>query len=887
MTHVSSNGNWQPNTQSRDSGKQNLEAEVSHLQEKITELQWQRDGYYGELQHARNQLNEIHGSKMWRLWMLWITFRRTIPRIFRAPGWILRRLVSAPFVGLGLVLTMSWRLVRTIARAATSTLASVARLPWYLWLIGWSPTHRILASFRTPKPVEIDVTKPAASPLEATDRRPRVLIVSPYSAYPPNHGGATRSFNLFRNLSRNCDLYLLIFSRQGEDEIQRSGLEPYCKRVDFHRWEPTFDQDLWGKIPPGVRLFTSDRVSTKIRDLVLGHSIDLVQLEHTELGQYRECIPPGVPVIVSEIDIAFRTHSRRRALRFHERYRESRTFGSSRADLRRLFHWEVTMCRRVDQVHTMSSEDALFLARFMNDGLTRMRVIANGVDTAHFEGLTPFEQRHGVVFVGNFGHLPNVDALTYFITDIWPLIRLQEPACSLSIVGANVSERVTRFEAVPGVSIVGEVPDVRPEYHRHRVMVAPIRAGSGTRLKILEAFAAGIPVVSTTLGAEGIDAEHGTHLLLADEPIEFADATCRLLNDDTEAAGVAAKALGLVREHYDWHVSSNALVSAYHELIGPTPDPPEQSSMTSKCSSKGPTPEISIVIPTLNGGDDLRRCLAAIRAQKTQKPFEIICVDSGSTSDDVAMIVANDARLISIDKSNFNHGLTRDLGASRARGQYLVFLNQDAVPADENWLDTLLAPLTDQNTTTAAVQGAIAERPEPEHRFYWDSCGSRFYFTRESEQWISRYDGIGFSTVHCAIRKAVWERYPFGWSAIMEDKKWQREVVEADYQIVVAPEALVHHTHNYGLRSLTRRCRSEGYGWRALGETYDLSALVADMTSGPIFLDWLSGLRSRRVRSSAEFLFPWLRPLALYWGNRFSRDVALEVRPKTPMSSRS
>jgi len=842
------------------------------------------------MQHAHNQLREIHASKMWRLWMLWITFRRGVSRIFRAPVWVLRRLVSAPFVGLGLILTLLWRLVRTVARAIASAVTSVSRLPWYLWLIVWSSTQRIVTSLRRQKATDIDLPQPPASPLEATARRPRVLIVSPYSAYPPNHGGATRSFNLFRNLSRNCDLYLLIFSREGEDEIQRRGLEPYCKRIDFHRWEPTFDQDLWGKIPPGVRLFTSDRVSAKIRDLVLGHNIDLVQLEHTELGQYRECVPPGIPVIVSEIDIAFRTHARRRALRFHERYRESRTFGSSRADLRRLFHWEVTMCRGVDQIHTMSSADALFLARYMHDGLTRMRVIANGVDTAHFEASTSFEQRQGVVFVGNFGHLPNVDALTYFITDIWPLIRLQEPACSLSIVGANVSERVTRFAAVPGVSIVGEVPDVRPEYHRHRVMVAPIRAGSGTRLKILEAFAAGIPVVSTTLGAEGIDAEHGTHLLLADDPIEFADATCRLLNDDTEASGVVTMALGLVREHYDWRVSSNALVSAYQELIGPTATPqktttvaPEQSIITTECSSEGPTPEISIVIPTLNGGDDLRRCFAAIQAQKTQRPFEIICVDSGSTSDDVAMIVANNACLISIDKSNFNHGLTRDLGASRARGQYLVFLNQDAVPADENWLDTLLAPLTDQNTTAAAVQGAIAERPEPEHRFYWDSCGSRFYFTRESEQWISRYEGIGFSTVHCAIRKAVWERYPFGWSPIMEDKKWQREIVEAGYQIEVATQALVHHTHNYGLRSLTRRCRSEGYGWRTLGETYGLRALGADMVSRPMFLDWLSGLRSRSIRSSAEFLFPWIRPLALFWGNRFSRDVALEARPETQL----
>ena len=301
----------------------------------------------------------------------------------------------------------------------------------------------------------------------------------------------------------------------------------------------------------------------------------------------------------------------------------------------------------------------------------------------------------------------------------------------------------------------------------------------------------------------------------------------------------------------------------------------------------GPTPErhfepsrshgdrevdISIVIPTYNGGDRLRECLSAISLQRTTRSFEVICIDSGSCEADLETMREFEARLISIDKADFDHGLTRDKGASAASGEVLVFLNQDAVPASEDWLASLTEPLF-AGPDYAAVQGAIRELPETGDRFYWDSCGDRFYFTRESERWIERFFGIGFSTVNAAIRRVAWEAIPFGQAPIMEDKLWQRRAVERGASILYQEEAAVFHSHDYDLKALVRRCQSEGFGWSFLGEDYSLLDMTRDMMQPRIYADLGRGLAQRRVRSGAELLFPVLRPLALYWGNHWSRGV--------------
>lgn len=286
-------------------------------------------------------------------------------------------------------------------------------------------------------------------------------------------------------------------------------------------------------------------------------------------------------------------------------------------------------------------------------------------------------------------------------------------------------------------------------------------------------------------------------------------------------------------------------------------------------TSREATPEASIVIPSKNGGALFGLALERIFAQRTPWPFEVVVVDSGSNAQSLEIIRQFSVRLHAIPPREFNHGRTRDLGASLARGRHLVFLNQDAVPCSDAWLVELLEPLR-RGEEYAAVQGGIREFPD-RPRFFWDSCGARFYFTRESERWIPRYGGIGFSTVNAAISRAAWEACPFGEAVIMEDKKWQREATARGFRIAHQPDAAVYHTHDYDLPALIRRCQQEGFGWHLVGEKYSFGDMVRDTLSRPKYRELWGGLRSGGVGTAAELLFPFLRPWLVFRGNRLLR----------------
>jgi len=757
------------------------------------------------------------------------------------------------------------------ARAASDRAAAAVRWPGLaLRCLGLRLGARLRSRRST-----MHVAEPDASSLQL-GRPPRVLVVMPYRVFPPRHGGAARLLAQLRALAGRCEIHLLRLDQRGESRVERDELEKYCRRVEFHHWQvPARGAPRAGALPPNAWVFADEALAWRIRRWVATERIDVVQFECAEMAQYLPAAAPARTILV-EYDIAFRSLARRRELDLARRFDDRRFQAADLRDQWRLFAYEVASTRRADEVQMVSAEDARTLAALQPDGFRRLRVIPNAIDVAAF--VPPARgpaARSGVLFVGNFEHLPNRDALEWLLRDIWPRVRERDPAARLSVAGARLPESARTWQGRDGVEILGEVEDLAALYWRQRVVAVPIRAGSGTRLKILEAFAAGAPVVSTTLGAEGLEVEGGRHLLLADGAREFAEQVVRLLRDDGLASTLSAAAANLVRERYDVAQSSEL---AYASIARLAARGPGASPAAVPAIAPGPPVAVSVILPTLDGGVLLRRTLDALGAQQFADGFEIVCVDSGSPAADLEAMAAAGARVIRIDQRDFNHGATRDLGARASRGRVLVFLNQDAVPADERWLERLTAPFT-APVAPAAVQGGIREfagdDPRAPRRLYWDSGGPRFNFTRESRNWIARHDGIGFSTVNCAIRREVWEKIPFGWMPILEDKLWQARAREREYRIVAVPEAAVFHTHDYDLGGLIRRSWAEGEGWRRLGERYFLRDALADAFDPGVWRDWQAGRRARRLRSSAEWLFPFARPYGLWRGNR---AAAREIR---------
>jgi len=182
----------------------------------------------------------------------------------------------------------------------------------------------------------------------------------------------------------------------------------------------------------------------------------------------------------------------------------------------------------------------------------------------------------------------------------------------------------------------------------------------------------------------------------------------------------------------------------------------------------------------------------------------------------------------------------------------------------------------------AAVQGSVQEPSDSKTGFFWGSCDETPFFNRASARWQERYKDLGFSTVNCAIQRSTWDRYRFGWAPTMEDKKWQREIVGMGYEIVSRPDATVFHGNDFDLRSLIHRCRLEGLGWRNVGMPYSLWDATRDMLDPAMYVTLLRGISRGHARTSAEILFPWVRPISLWWGNRHTEAEklsALELFP--------
>ena len=190
--------------------------------------------------------------------------------------------------------------------------------------------------------------------------------------------------------------------------------------------------------------------------------------------------------------------------------------------------------------------------RRRNGPLDRSRCSSNGVSQRDSAGAGATARIWAsIVFSGNMEYHPNIDAVRYFRTEIWPLLRQRHPELVWRLVGRNPSA-VSAFTGAPGIEVVGPVADAVPELARSRIAIVPLRAGSGTRLKILEAWAAGLPVVSTSIGAEGLPARHGEHLLLADSAVDFAQAVTRLLTCEELCSHLGKAGRLLLEKEFTW-----------------------------------------------------------------------------------------------------------------------------------------------------------------------------------------------------------------------------------------------------------------------------------------------------------------------------------------------
>jgi glycosyltransferase involved in cell wall biosynthesis len=231
---------------------------------------------------------------------------------------------------------------------------------------------------------------------------------------------------------------------------------------------------------------------------------------------------------------------------------------------RRMRRLEREQCLRFDHVVAVSAEDAaVFREQY---GVQRVSSVPTGVDTEFFRpSAAVAQQPASIVFTGSMDWMPNEDGMVYFVNEILPLIERAVPGVTLTVVGRNPTAKVRALgEGRPNVRVTGTVPDVRPFLEEASVVVVPLRIGGGTRIKIYEAMGMERAVVSTTIGAEGLDVTHDEHLILADDPAAFAGAVISLLQSPERAAEIGRAAATHVRAHFGWAAVAEQFADSCH-----------------------------------------------------------------------------------------------------------------------------------------------------------------------------------------------------------------------------------------------------------------------------------------------------------------------------------
>jgi glycosyltransferase involved in cell wall biosynthesis len=406
----------------------------------------------------------------------------------------------------------------------------------------------------------------------------KILVLAPYLPFPPDSGGALRVYNLLQQAAQRHEVFLAYPETASVTSEALASAHSLCakllpfpsvpssyNRLDLRRlrawrsfsdWRPLIIRDTVPHLSKAVAAVVAGLGSAR-PDLIHAHQFHTAQLA---LALKQKL---GIKVLLDEQNVEAQI------------WRQlAHDAPSKRLDRKLVFTWEAQKLQRsqrstypsFDLVSAVSKLDQQELAGLSNR--SDIALLPNGVDTRFFQRTTPLVPASDeILFTGTLGYEPNLDGLLYFYHEIWPLIQAERPKTRLLIVGRGAPARIQALDNGSDVRVIGPVADMRPYYERARVCVVPLRWGGGTRLKVLEALAMQVPLVSTGMGVSGLDLTLGDHYLCGDTAQSFASLTVRLLDIKGPARHLASAGRSWVEAHYDWDQIGLHLEELYQNLL--------------------------------------------------------------------------------------------------------------------------------------------------------------------------------------------------------------------------------------------------------------------------------------------------------------------------------
>jgi sugar transferase (PEP-CTERM/EpsH1 system associated) len=382
----------------------------------------------------------------------------------------------------------------------------------------------------------------------------KILFTANRFPYPPYRGDKLKIFHLAKRLAKKHEVHLVTFLQDKSDlqylpELQKIFKEIHL--VPLSKFQ-SYTNSLFGflyKEPFQVRYFHSSKMEAKISELILMHDYDAVHVQHLRMAPYWAYYN-DIPRILDLPD-AYSLYWKRRIASSKGLAKIFNTI-----EQKRVFNYE-TVLDKYDLSLVCSREDQAYLQT--ERGVKNIEVLPNGVDLTTFssEGHN-YAIDKTILFTGNMDYAPNVDAVQYFVQDIFPLIRQQIPDVQFVIAGQRPVKKVLEL-ASESVTVTGFVKNLQEMYAQASIVVAPLRFGAGTQNKVLEAMAMGVPIVSRNIGFNGLNIQSGEGVILALETVVFAQECVDLLKSASKRATIGKAGKEIIRTRYDWDVVAQML----------------------------------------------------------------------------------------------------------------------------------------------------------------------------------------------------------------------------------------------------------------------------------------------------------------------------------------
>ena len=490
------------------------------------------------------------------------------------------------------------------------------------------------------------------------DVRLRILVADPFLPMWDRASGSLRLFNYLK-LLKEMDMHITFIARIGSTDpkykfvMQQLGIEVYendeaalnAAKLVLHKIVPPIPYELIFK----ERAFHYAIISFWF----------LAEYYTAIIRKYS----PKTRIIVDSVDIHFVRELRQAELNNDKKLKQDALIKKQR---------ELNVYRKADRVWVVTEQDKMHIADKI--GSVPIDVIPNIHQPVTYH--KKFSGTKDLLFVGNFAHPPNVDAIQYFVRDIFPEIKRKLPEVKFYIVGNNPTPEIQKLNG-DDIIVTGFVPELTPYLLQARVSVSPLRYGAGMKGKIGEALSYGLPVLTTSVGAEGMDLQHEVHALIADNAQDFAREVVRLYNDQALWETLSQQGRALVENRWGPGAVKKKLQAVFQE---------------DRAFGFARWPEVSIVMLTFNALEYTKKCVKSI-LEHTDVPYEIIFVDNGSKDGTVQYLQKLSKEYphirVIFNKTNKGFAYGNNQGARKARGKYVLFLNNDVLVSD-GWLAELI-----------------------------------------------------------------------------------------------------------------------------------------------------------------------------------------------------